>query len=326
MKSPLTPLFQRGGLNTYVFCILGLAPWMNILKRLMMSNYKAAQRTVPGSIIPASRYFLIALLLTLSTVLPVAAAETPDVMLANVYRQHEDVTQFWVSEKLDGVRARWDGRQLISRGGNVFVSPDWFVRNFPDKPLDGELWMGRGRYEDVVSVVRQQKPHDGWKNIKFMVFDLPAHGGPFSGRVEAMRQLANTPHLGVIEQFRVDSNKTLMQKLDDIAGQGGEGLMMHRQNAIYHSGRSDDLLKVKPFEDAEAIVIGYKPGKGKNTGLMGAIKVRIDNGKEFYIGSGFTQQQRQNPPLIGSLITYRYQGFTQAGIPRFAVFMRPRNE
>jgi len=248
------------------------------------------------------------------------------VMLANVYRQHEDVTQFWVSEKLDGVRARWDGRQLISRGGNVFVAPDWFVRDFPDKPLDGELWMGRGRYEDVVSVVRKQNPDDGWKAIKFMVFDLPAQGGPFTERVEAMRQLVKTPYLEVIEQFRVDSNKALMQKLDNIAGQGGEGLMLHRQTAFYHSGRSDDLLKVKPFEDAEATVIGYKPGKGKNTGLMGAIKVRIDNGKEFYIGSGFTQQQRQNPPLIGSLITYRYQGFTQAGIPRFAVFMRPRNE
>jgi DNA ligase-1 len=225
--------------------------------------------------------------LTLASALPVAAAETPEVMLANVYRQHEDVTQFWVSEKLDGVRARWDGKQLISRGGNVFAAPDWFVRNFPDKPLDGELWMGRGRYEDVVSVVRKQNPDDGWKAIKFMVFDLPAQGGTFTERIEAMRRLTTTPYLEVIEQFRVDSNKTLMQKLDDIAGQGGEGLMMHRQNAIYHSGRSDDLLKVKPFEDAEATVIGYKPGKGKNTGLMGAIKVRIDNGKEFYIGSGF---------------------------------------
>jgi DNA ligase-1 len=312
--------------NTYVFCILGLAPWMNILKRLMMSNYKAAQKTVAGSIIPAIRCFFTALLLTLASALPVAATETPDVMLANVYSQHEDVTQSWVSEKLDGVRARWDGKQLISRGGNVFAAPDWFIRNFPDRPLDGELWMGRGRYEDVVSVVRQQKPHDGWKAIKFMVFDLPAQGGTFTERIEAMRRLTTTPYLEVIKQFRVDSNKTLMQKLDDIAGQGGEGLMMHRQNAIYLSGRSDDLLKVKPFEDAEAIVIGYKPGKGKNTGLMGAIKVRIDNGKEFYIGSGFTQLQRKNPPLIGSLITYRYQGFTQAGIPRFAVFMRPRNE
>jgi DNA ligase-1 len=300
---------------------------MNIHRGLTMSDYQAAQRTGAGSIvIPAARCFVIALLLTLSIALPVAAAETPEVMLANVYRQHEDVTQFWVSEKLDGVRARWDGRQFISRGGKIFIAPQWFVLNFPDRPLDGELWMGRGRYEDIVSVVRKQKPHDGWKSVKFMVFDLPAQGGIFTERVEAMRQLTKTPYLDVIEQFRVSSNKTLMQKLDDIARKGGEGLMLHRQTAFYHSGRSDDLLKVKPFEDAEAIVIGYKPGKGKNTGLMGAIKVRMDNGKTFYIGSGFTQQQRQNPPLLGSLVTYRYQGFTQAGIPRFAVFVRQRNE
>ena len=146
-----------------------------------------------GSIITTARYFLIALLLTLLIALPVSATETPDVMLANVYSRQEDVTQFWVSEKLDGVRARWDGKQFISRGSNVFVAPELFVRDFPGRPLDGELWMGRGRYEDVVSVVRQQIPHDGWKHIKFMVFDLPAHGGPFSERVASMRQLALTP-------------------------------------------------------------------------------------------------------------------------------------
>lgn len=291
-----------------------------------MSDYQFAQRTGAGSVIPAIRWFLIALLLMLPVALPVAATETPAVMLANVYRQHEDVRQFWVSEKLDGVRALWDGRQLISRGGNIFAAPAWFIRNFPDSSLDGELWMGRGRYEDVVSVVRKQKPHNGWKGVKFMVFDLPAHGGTFTERVEAMRQLGKTAYLDVIEQFRVDTHKTLMQKLDDIARQGGEGLMLHRQTAFYHSGRSDNLLKVKPFEDADAIVTGYKPGKGKNTGLMGAVKVLMDNGKTFYIGSGFTQQQRKNPPMIGSLVTYRYQGFTQAGIPRFAVFIRQRNE
>ncbi len=288
-----------------------------------MSDYQPLQRTV---VIPAIRCFFMMLLLALAIALPVTANEAPDVMLANVYHQHDDVTQFWVSEKLDGVRARWDGKQLISRGGNIFMAPAWFVQGFPNKPLDGELWMGRGRYEDVISVVRKQIPDDGWKNIKFMVFDLPAHGGTFTQRVEAMRQLATTPYLKVIEQFRVDSNKALMDKLDDLVRQGSEGLVLHRQNAIYHSGRSDDLLKLKPFEDAEAIVIGYKPGKGKNTGLMGAIKVRMDNGKTFYIGSGFTRQQRKNPPALGSLVTYRYQGFTQAGIPRFAVFIRQRNE
>lgn len=277
-------------------------------------------------LIPAIRYFFIALLLMLSIASPIAAAQPPDVMLANVYSHHENVSQFWVSEKLDGVRARWDGKQLISRGGRIFAAPEWFVQDFPDRPLDGELWMGHGRYEDVASVVRQQTKHDGWKSLRFMVFDLPAHGGSFTERVDAMRKLATTRYLGVIEQFRLDSDKSLMQKLDDITGQGGEGLMLHRQTALYHSGRSDDLLKLKPFDDAEAIVIGYKPGKGKITGLMGAIKVRMNNGKEFYIGSGFTQQQRKNPPLLGSQVTYRYQGLTQAGIPRFAVFVRERNE
>ena len=270
-----------------------------------MSDYQPSQRTV---VIPAIRCLLVFLLLTTTIALPVAANEAPKVMLANVYRQHEDVTQFWVSEKLDGVRARWDGKQLISRSGVVFIAPAWFVQNFPDKPLDGELWMGRGHYQDVVSVVRKQIPGEGWKSVKFMVFDLPAHGGTFTERVEVMRQLATTPYLKVIEQFRLDSNKALMDKLDDLVRHGGEGLVLHRQNAIYHSGRSDDLLKLKPFEDAEAMVIGYKPGKGKNTGLMGAIKVRMDNGKSFYIGSGFTRQQRKNPPPIGSLVTYRYQG------------------
>ncbi|MDD5460696.1 MAG: DNA ligase [Methylococcales bacterium] len=288
-----------------------------------MPDYQPSQKT---TIIPLIRCFLITLLLTLVSASPATAAETPDVMLAKVYRQHEDVTQFWVSEKLDGVRALWDGKQLISRGGKIFAAPEWFIRNFPDKPLDGELWMGRGRYEDVVSVVRRQIPHDGWRSVKFMVFDLPAQGCAFSERVKAMRRLVKTPYLDVIEQFRVNSNKALMDKLDDIAGQGGEGLMLHRQNAIYHCGRSDDLLKLKPFEDAEAVVIGYKPGKGKNTGLMGAIKVRMENGKEFYIGSGFTRQKRKNPPPVGSLATYRYQGFTDSGIPRFAVFIRERNE
>jgi DNA ligase len=130
----------------------------------------------------------------------------------------------------------------------------------------------------------------------------------------------------VIEQFRVDSYAALMDKLVEINKQGGEGLMLHRQSAIYQSGRSGNLLKVKPFEDAEAVVIGYKSGKGKNTGLMGSIKVRMENGKEFYIGSGFTQKQRQNPPPVGSVVTYRYRGLTGSGIPRFAVFMRLRDE
>lgn len=288
-----------------------------------MSKNQFAQRRNSRQIL---KNFTMVLLFVLCIPIPTIMAETPDIMLAKVYNRHDDATMFWVSEKLDGVRARWDGKHLISRGGKIFKSPIWFVQGFPDISLDGELWMGRGQYEDVVSVVRRQIPHDGWKTVKFMVFDLPGHGGIFTQRVATMKAMARTPYLQIIEQFQVNSNKELMDKLDEIMTKGGEGLMLHRETALYHSGRSDDLLKLKPFEDAEAVVVGYKPGQGKNTGLMGSIKVRMDNGKLFYIGSGFTQEQRRNPPEIGSLVTYRYQGFTQSGIPRFAVFLRLRDE
>jgi DNA ligase 1 len=257
------------------------------------------------------------------------AADIPAVMLARVFHGNIDVTQFWVSEKLDGVRARWDGKRLISKGGQVFAAPAWFIQGLPDIPLDGELWMARGRYEEVVSIVRKQTPHAGWKRIKLMVFDLPGHQGGFSARVSAMRDLAsqiNSPYLAVIQQFRLESEAALMRRLDETTRQGGEGLMLQKQNALYQIGRSDDLLKVKSVEDAEAVVIGYKPGKGKNIGMMGSVKVRTDSGKVFYIGSGFSQAQRRTPPALGSMVTYHYQGFTEAGIPRFAVFMRVRDE
>ena len=257
------------------------------------------------------------------------AGERPDVMLAKVFQAPGDVTQYWVSEKLDGVRARWDGKRLISRGGTVLQAPDWFVMNFPAQPLDGELWIGRGQYEQTVSVVRRQTPHAGWRKVKLMVFDLPAHPGVFDERVLAMRRLeaqATSPYLAFAPQFQVASRKALRQRLDDVIRQGGEGLMLHRKTGLYRSGRSADLLKLKPFDDAEATVIGYRPGKGRFSGKMGALKVRADNGQEFFIGTGFSLKEREQPPPVGSVVTFRHQGFTGNGIPRFAVFLRVRDE
>ncbi len=257
------------------------------------------------------------------------AVEKPELMLAKVFQPSVDETEYWVSEKLDGVRARWDGYQLISRGGNILKAPKWFVKDFPDMALDGELWTIRGGYQQTVSIVRKQKPHPDWKKIKLMVFDLPNHPGDFTARVAEMRKLAhqnNTSYLIYIPQFQVTSSKQLMQRLKVVTDQGGEGLMLHHKASFYHSGRSADLLKLKPFSDAEAVVIGYRPGQGMFTGKMGAIKVRTDNGKEFFIGSGFSHHERENPPAIDSVITFRHQGVTDSGIPRFAVFLRVRDE
>jgi len=250
-------------------------------------------------------------------------------MLAKVFDASVDVTQYWVSEKLDGVRARWDGQQLISRGGFLLNAPKWFIQDFPKTIMDGELWIARGEYQQTVSIVRKQQPHIGWQKIKFMVFDLPKHSGTFSDRVSQMQSMAKqspSPFLQFIEQVQIASHEQLMHRLQLVTDQAGEGLMLHRKQGLYNRGRSHNILKLKPFADAEAIVTGYRPCKGQFTGKMGAVQVKSADGKSFFIGSGFSHQERDNPPLLGSTISYRYQDFTDSGIPRFAVFLRVRNE
>jgi len=259
----------------------------------------------------------------------ILASGKPALMQATGYHQDIDVGEYWVSEKLDGVRARWDGSQLVSRGGYRFAAPPWFTKKFPTAPLDGELWIGRGGYEKVSAVVRKMTPHDGWKQVRMMVFDLPQHQGRFTLRLQSMRQLVEqtaSPYLAMIRQYRVADNGELMQQLQSVIDDGGEGLMLHRATALYRYGRSDDLMKLKQFSDAEATVIGYRPGKGAFTGMTGSLKVRNDEGIVFYVGSGLTMEQRTDPPPISSRITYRYQGFTKNGVPRFAVFLRMRDE
>jgi DNA ligase-1 len=147
--------------------------------------------------------------------------------------------------------------------------------------------------------------------------------------LQSIRQLVEhpaSPYLEMIIQYRVADNSELMRRLQSVIDDGGEGLMLHRATALYKNGRSDDLLKLKQFSDAEATVIGHRPGKGKFAGMTGSLKLRNDDGIVFYVGSGLSLDQRADPPPISSRITYRYQGFTKNGVPRFAVFLRVRNE
>ena len=177
--------------------------------------------------------------------------------------------------------------------------------------------------------MRRNQPHNGWRNIRFLVFDLPEHGGTFDQRVVAMQRLAaqaESPYLRVIEQHALGSDEALMMRLNAVIAQGGEGLILHRKTGRYASGRSHDLLKLKPFTDAEATVVGYRPGQGQFAGRVGSLKVRTDSGVIFYIGSGLTHELRRNPPPLHSRITFRYQGLTKNDIPRFPVFLRIHDE
>jgi DNA ligase-1 len=194
--------------------------------------------------------------------------------------------------------------------------------------MDGELWMGRGRFAELSGAVRRQEPvDDSWRQIRFMVFDLPTVKKPFSLRVDAMKQLLQpspSPYLEMVAQQPAERHETLMTELDEMVENGGEGLMLRRGESLPGSGRSDDLLKVKKYQDAEAVIVGHLPGEGKFEGMLGSIRVQRPDGRKFNIGTGFSHAERESPPPIGTVITYKHYGFTSTGLPRFASFLRVR--
>ncbi len=257
------------------------------------------------------------------------AIDKPPIQLAKPYQQVENIQAYFVSEKLDGIRGYWDGSRLMTRSGNIIKTPKFFTEHWPNVALDGEIWLGRARFETTSSIVRKHSPIETeWRSLSFMLFDLPSHSGTFKERVQAMKILvknADNVHLKVIEQSTIPDHSALSDYLDNIISQGGEGVMLHHQDALYHVGRTANIMKLKPFEDDEAEVIDHIAGKGKYQGKLGAIRVRTKSGMTFKIGSGFTDKERENPPNIGAIVTYKYSGKTSRGVPRFASFLRVRH-
>jgi DNA ligase 1 len=254
----------------------------------------------------------------------------PPFLLAQNYSSKVDPTQYLVSEKLDGVRAFWDGQQLYFRSGRVIHAPVWFTAGLPKQMLDGELWIGRKTFERLSAAVRRQQPQDEeWKSIRYQVYELPNAAGDFSERYSKLQSIVkdtNTAWLQVLPQQRVTDQAALQALLAQTVKAGGEGLMLHRADAPWKTGRSDVLLKLKPQQDAEATVIAHELGKGKYAGMLGALVVQMPDGKRFKLGTGFSDEQRHHPPAIGSTVTYRYRDFTSTGVPRFASFLRERGE
>ncbi len=254
------------------------------------------------------------------------AESAPQVMLAKNYQPQSNLQSYWISEKYDGVRAIWTGKQLITRHGHKVNAPKWFTDPLPDIALDGELWVARGKFDQVSSIVRKKSPNNtDWKKVKLMVFDLPHSLTPFNARLTELNVLVNEAkleHLQAVPHFKVNSHDELQQKLDYIIANNGEGLMLHKADSLYQARRSNDLQKLKPFDDAEATVISHIQGKGKYQGMLGALLVENSEGIRFKIGSGFDEKERKQPPEIGTTITYRYRGKTKFNKPRFATFLR----
>ena len=258
------------------------------------------------------------------------AASPPALMLADVYRQGVVLDDYWVSEKYDGVRGYWDGAALWTRGGERVVAPAWFTAPLPRVPLDGELWAGRGRFALAVSTVRSQAPNDlAWHEMRFMVFDLPRQPGDFTTRLAALRKLlpiVGAPWVVPVAQERATTHEALRALMDKTVKMGGEGLMLHRGASLYRGERNADLLKVKPYDDAEARVVAHLEGKGRHAGRLGALLVEMPDGQRFRLGGGFTDAQRDDPPPVGSWVTYRYNGTHPGGLPRVARVLRVRED
>jgi len=254
--------------------------------------------------------------------------QKPAIQHAATYVPVADIQEYWLSEKLDGIRGYWNGSQLVTRQGNTIDSPQWFTKNWPTTEMDGELWIARDHFQQTLSCIKKLNLDKScWRKIRFMIFDLPSNTKTFSERITAMAQLTTTtdsPYLMMIKQYKIENNVQLDNKLNTVIESKGEGLMLHRGSAYYHVGRTANIMKLKKHQDAEARVIAHLPGKGKYHGMLGAVKVKTSSGIVFKIGSGFSDNERANPPAIGSMITYKYNGKTQAGVPRFARYFRNR--
>jgi DNA ligase-1 len=256
-----------------------------------------------------------------------AGDKAPPLLLAHSWENEEDLTGWWMSEKLDGVRAYWDGQRFLSRQGNEFFAPAWFTEKLPDHPLDGELFGGRQQFQRTVSVVRRQDRGEAWKELSFVIFDAPGLAAPFEERLEHVRAYVERvapPHARWLEHQPCRGTEHLRAELARVEALGGEGLMLRRPGSRYEAGRSHTLLKVKSFHDDEARVLKHVPGAGRHKGRLGALEVELRDGTRFSVGTGFSDAERERPPAVGTVITFRYQELSRDGVPRFPSYVGVR--
>lgn len=257
-----------------------------------------------------------------------ATPAQPALMLAKNWQAELDPAAYLVSEKLDGVRAFWDGQALRFKSGRLIAAPAWFTAALPTTPLDGELWLGRRSFDRLSGTVRRSAPVDAeWRELHYMIFDLPGAPGTFTeraARVASLVERSGVLWLGAVAQTPVADHAALQSHLLKTVEDGGEGLVLHRADALWQPGRSDALRKLKQVPDDDARVVAHVPGNGRNVGRLGALLLEMPGGQRFALGTGFTDAQRESPPPVGAVVTYRYRDRTTAGLPRFASYLRER--
>ena len=246
----------------------------------------------------------------------------PELFLLDNYTKDKNVTLWYMSEKLDGVRAYWDGKKLLSRSGRVFAVPSFFIKNFPKHKLDGELWSKRADFSNVSSIVNRKTPHKGWDKLTYNIFEVPDVKGTLLERLSIVK---STKYIKIIKQIKVKNKKHLEEFLKYIEQKRGEGVVVRDGTLPYYTGRNRDALKVKSYIDEECEVVGYREGNGKYKDAVGSLLCKMSNKNIIKIGSGLSDTQRVHPPKIGAIITFKYYGLTSKGNPRFPVFLHLRD-
>lgn len=250
-------------------------------------------------------------------------AAKPELFLLNKYSEDMNVTAWYMSEKLDGVRAYWDGKKLTSRSGKVFAAPEFFTKDFPKTELDGELWSKRGDFSNISSIVNQKLPHAKWSELTYNIFEVPHAKG---GLLQRLKNIQNSKYIRVIEQIKVEDKNHLDTFLQSVEKKGGEGVVVRDGSLDYYTGRNDNALKVKSYTDEECEIVGYNNGEGKYKDMIGSLACKMKNKHIINIGSGLSDNQRVHPPKIGAIITFKYYGLTSKGNPRFPIFLHEREE
>jgi DNA ligase 1 len=246
-----------------------------------------------------------------------------------VYKGSTNITNWFMSEKLDGIRGYWDGKHLLTRKGKPIYAPKWFLANFPLFELDGELWSTRNDFEFIQSTVLTKKPSLAWKKITYNIFEIPNAKGDFKARLLKARNWFlkyQNKYVSIIPQIVCRNQEHLQRFIKEIEAKGGEGVIVKDPTLDYHTGRSPHILKIKKSADMEGEVLAINPGKGKFEGKMGSLTLKLEKGIMFKLGTGFSDEERKVPPPVGTIITFKYFGFTKNGIPKFASFLRIRKD
>jgi len=246
---------------------------------------------------------------------------------ASIYDEKKhNINNYYISEKLDGIRAYWNTKELLTKNGNKIFAPKWFTKNFPPFELDGELFTKRNDFENIQSIVLSQEEAKEWENITYNTFEVPNQKGDFKARLNFLQKwLDKNPNkfIKIIPQQKINNKDELNSFLDEVLAKNGEGVILKNYKLEYFTGRSENTLKVKKFLDDEAEVISQN---FREDGTLKSLKVKLKNGVKFNLGNGFKNSDRLNPPKVGDIITFKYYGLTKNKKPKFASFLRVRQK